>query len=122
MHTRRQTCPVVHFEIGSRDAGKLVGFYRALFGWSFDATDPAYPVVANTGEDGIGGGIMQLPDDVPSYVTVYVSVGDLDDTLRRAEELGGRTLVEPTKIRDIGEFAMVADPEGNVVGLFSVAR
>ncbi|WP_184823629.1 VOC family protein [Jiangella mangrovi] len=113
--------PVVHFEIGSRDAGRLAGFYRELFGWTFDETDPAYPVVADTGKDGMGGGIMQLPEDVPPYVTVYVSVENLDDTLRRAEELGASTIVKPTAIRDIGEFAMFTDPEGHVVGLFTTA-
>lgn len=110
---------VVHFEIGALDAGRLADFYRDLFGWEFDETDPAYPVMAGTGTDGLGGGIMQLPEDVPPYVTVYVSVDSLDDTLRRAEQLGGKTVVEPMKIRDIGEFAMITDPEGHVLGLFA---
>ncbi|WP_158602936.1 VOC family protein [Jiangella rhizosphaerae] len=48
-----------------------------------------------------------------------MSVDSLDDTLRRAEQLGGKTVVEPMKIRDIGEFAMITDPEGHVLGLFA---
>lgn len=111
---------VVHFEIGSRNAGRLAAFYHALFGWTFDMTDPAYPVVADT-DGGLGGGIMQLPADVPPYVTVYVSVENLADTLHRAEDVGGDTIVKPMRIRDIGEFAMFIDPEGHVLGLFAAA-
>ncbi|WP_157987557.1 VOC family protein [Jiangella endophytica] len=112
------THTVVHFEIGAENAGRLAAFYHALFGWTFDRTDPAYPVVADT-DGGVGGGIMQLPADVAPYVTVYVSVDDLAAMLHRAEDLGGSTVVKPTKIRDMGEFAMFTDPEGHVVGLFA---
>lgn len=111
---------VVHFEIGADDAGRLAAFYHDLFGWTFDVTDPAYPVVADT-DGGLGGGIMQLPADVPPYVTVYVSVENLADTLNRVEDLGGSTVVKPTRIRDIGEFAMFTDPEGHLIGLFTTA-
>ena len=47
-------------------------------------------------------------------------VDDLDAYLARAEELGGSRLVEPTKLPgDYGSFAILADPDGNAVGLWS---
>lgn len=108
--------PVVHFEIGARDSAALRDFYEQLFSWKFDTTDPNYSVTTEA-EGGIGGGIMQLQPGMPDYVTVYVGVADLAEALVRAAELGGGTVVEPTPIPNIGEFAMMRDPEGHVIGL-----
>lgn len=111
--------PVVHFEIGGRDGPKLRKFYEEMFAWRIDATDPSYGLVAEEA-GGIGGGIMQIREGMEPYVTVYVSVEDLVDALARAEQLGGHRVVEPTPIAGIGEFALVSDPEGNIVGLLRV--
>lgn len=56
-----------------------------------------------------------------SYLTVYVAVDDLDKYLKRAEELGGSTVLGPMPVRGIGAFAMLCDPDGNIVGLFREA-
>lgn len=109
---------VVHFEIGAQDAAKLRDFYGTLFGWQFDTTNPSYGLV-NATDEGIGGGIMQIREDMEPYVTVYVAVDDLSATLTRAEELGGARIVGPMPVPNVGEFAMFTDPEGHVIGLFS---
>jgi hypothetical protein len=62
--------------------------------------------------------MMQTPPHVPAYVTFYVDVDDLDKYLRRAQELGGSKVLGPMVIGRIGAFAMFADPDGNLVGLF----
>lgn len=110
------TNPVIHFEIGARDSATLREFYHRMFGWKFDTSDPNYSLVAST-NGGIGGGIMQLQEDIPDYVTVYVGVPDLAAALARATEFGGGTVVPPTLIPGVGEFAMLRDPEGHVIGL-----
>jgi uncharacterized protein len=111
--------PVVHFEIGAQDAAKLRAFYRDLFGWQFDLSDPGYGSIAET-DDGIGGGIMQIRETMAPYVTIYVAVDDLGATLDRVRELGGAEVVPPTPIPHTGEFAMFRDPQGHLIGLFSV--
>ncbi len=50
-------------------------------------------------------------------VTFYVQVDDLDAYLKKAESLGGRTVVPPTEIPNMVTFAMFSDPDGNAVGL-----
>jgi predicted enzyme related to lactoylglutathione lyase len=109
--------PVVHFEIAGADGERLVGFYRDLFGWDIQGSGPDY-WLATPGEGGIGGGIMQTRDEMPSYVTVYVSTDDLEGSLRRVGELGGETVVQPMEIPGVGFFAMFRDPSGNIIGLF----
>ena len=109
--------PIVHWEIGSKDAKKAQEFYSKLFDWQFDTGMPDYAMLAAQG-DGIGGGIMQTPAEAPPYVTFYVSVEDLAATLARAEGLGATTIVPPTPIPGTGAFAMFADPEGHMIGIF----
>lgn len=110
------TNAVVHFEIGAQDAAKIRRFYAELFGWRFDTTDPSYGVVEDT-DGGIGGGIMQISEKIPRYVTFYVATDDLSATLTHAEELGGARVLDPQPIPNVGEFAMFEDPEGHLIGL-----
>ncbi len=109
--------PIVHWEIAAKDAKKMREFYAALFDWPIDTTNPEYAMVQPQG-DGIGGGIMQSPPEAPPYVTIYVSVEDLAATLAKAESLGANTIVSPTPIPGMGAFAMFADPEGHMIGIF----
>jgi predicted enzyme related to lactoylglutathione lyase len=112
------TRPIVHFEIAGADISQTAEFYRELFGWRVGEEQMDGYRLVDTGEGSIGGGLMKTPPGVPAYVTVYVSVEDLEAALRRAEELGGKTMVEPMPIPGFGTFAMVGDPQGAMVGLF----
>jgi predicted enzyme related to lactoylglutathione lyase len=107
--------PVVHWEIGGRDLDALAAFYRDLFGWEAASLDPDYRLVNL--EPGIGGGLMRCRDDMPTYVTIYVAVDDLDATLTKATALGGAPLLPPTPIPGVGEFALFQDPAGNPIGI-----
>jgi predicted enzyme related to lactoylglutathione lyase len=111
--------PVVHWEIGARDAATLRRFYAALFDWEITG-DSDYGLVSPI-DEGIGGGILQTRQGMPSYVTFYVGVDDLETSLERATSLGGRTLVRPIPIPGVGAFAMFSDPEGNTIGLMNEA-
>ena len=116
--------PLTWFEILGPEPKALRDFYVELFGWqefadatseSPEAADYEYYQV-HTGEGGIDGGIGGTPDGKP-HVTLYASVDDLAKVLERAESLGGKTLMQPTKMANI-EFAQLMDPQGNVFGLF----
>jgi len=109
--------PVIHWEIGASDAAELRRFYAALFDWDITG-DAEYGLVSPV-DGGIGGGILQTHQGMPSYMTFYVGVDDLEAALARAADLGGTTLVTPTSIPGIGAFAMFSDPEGNVIGIMT---
>jgi predicted enzyme related to lactoylglutathione lyase len=113
--------PVVHFEIGATDAAKINEFYRQMFDWSIDTSMPGYGLIAATGGGGIGGGILQTREGMPPYLTFYVAVDDLAAALVKAESLGGKTIVPPTPIPNVGAFAMFEDPEGHMIGLMKEA-
>jgi predicted enzyme related to lactoylglutathione lyase len=111
--------PVVHFEIHGKDAKKLQDFYAALFDWQIDANNPMSYGMVSPGiggpEAGVGGGITASP--TAPFVTVYVQVASLDDTLRQVESMGGKTVMPPMDVPDGPTIAMFSDPEGNVIGL-----
>ena len=113
--------PVVHFEICGKDHKKMKEFYGNLFEWEcndFGDGSVPYALVSAAGEKSIGGGLMATDGNIPTYLTFYVQVDDLQKYLDKAEEMGGKTVHPPTPIPGVGSSAMFTDPDGNLVGLF----
>jgi len=112
--------PVVHFEIGTRQGDKSKQFYSELFGWNIESHGPANMINTGSGE-GIQGNIA-VPDQEPkSYVTFYVQVDDINQSLAKAEKLGGKVLVPASDVPGMGQFAWFADLDGNAIGLWKSA-
>jgi predicted enzyme related to lactoylglutathione lyase len=112
--------PVVHFEIGCKDKAKTQDFYAELFDWKMEPYGPA--AMISTGQTaGIQGHINSLGHEPHNYVLVYVQVDDLQAYLDRAGKLGGKTLITPTEVPGMGNFAWLTDPEGTIVGLWKPA-
>ena len=110
--------PIVHFEIASPNLDRATEFYRELFDWDVGEERMDGYRLVQTAEGSIGGGLLRTPEGVFPYVSVYVGVTDLRETLRMAEELGGKVIVEPMPVPGVGEFAMFQDPDGVMMGLF----
>ena len=108
--------PVVHFEIGCQDKGKTEEFYAKLFDWRLEPYGPASMIDTGAGT-GINGHLTELGHEPHKYTIIYVQVDDLQASLDKAVELGGKALVPPVDI-PTGSFAWFADPAGNPVGLW----
>lgn len=107
---------VIHFEVVGPDGAALQDFYRSLFDWTVDASNPmSYGIVAG-GNGGIGGGISASQDG-GAMVTFYVQVDDLQAALDKAGELGGQTVMPPMDVPGGPSIALFKDPQGNTVGL-----
>ncbi|MGE3857246.1 MAG: VOC family protein [Dehalococcoidia bacterium] len=68
-----------------------------------------------------GAGIMRKTAEMgpmPNVWGVYFEVADCDATVERARELGATILNPPTDIMP-GRFAMIADPQGAVLGVIT---
>ena len=107
---------IMHFEVMGKDPAKLQKFYSAAFGWKVEPGKPPTYGRVEAG-NGVTGGIGQ--NDVPNTpnVTFYIGVQDLDASLRKIEEGGGRTVLAPTDVHGEAKIALFADPDGNVIGL-----
>lgn len=107
---------VTHFEIVGQDRKLLESFYGDLFGWTMqDMPEANYAMVQKEGE-GIAGGIGQSQSGGPGHVTFYVTTDDPQAALDKAEALGGRTVMPVTELPQV-TIALLADPEGHVIGL-----
>jgi predicted enzyme related to lactoylglutathione lyase len=115
--------PVVHFEVVGRDGEKLQSYYAELFDWNVNAdNEMKYGLVdrqENLSSDGtgIGGGIGQGPEGYGGHVTFYVEVPNVEESLAKAESLGGTRVMGPETIMDRLVLGQFTDPEGNVIGL-----
>jgi hypothetical protein len=103
--------PVVHWEMVARDPGRQAAFYRQLFNWKI-GDGPIMQIGPGLGgpEPGPAGHFRQ--GDRPG-VTLYVQVRELAASLRLAEELGGRIVLELLQVPNGPTLAAVEDPEGN---------
>lgn len=123
--------PVVHFEIVGKDPTLLRKYFGELFGWQFDVPSPVAREVSApdnygfvdliTSKDGTGirGGVGG-GQDYESHALFYVGVQDVEEALRRAEELGGTRVMGPVTSPNglvVGHFT---DPEGTLIGVAGV--
>jgi len=107
--------PVVHFEIRSEDPDQTRAFFGDLFGWTYpEGGLPGYSYV-ETGAQTIPGGIGPVQGG-SELVTFFVGVDDIEASLAAAKKLGGRVVQEPVGVPGV-TFALIADPQGHVVGL-----
>ena len=117
--------PVVHFEVIGKDGKALQDYYSQLFGWEIDADNEMnYGLIDRAGNQseagiGIGGGIAGGPEGYDGHVTFYVEVPDVEESLAKAESLGGSRVFGPEKIMDSMILGQFTDPEGHLIGLMT---
>ena len=106
------------------DAEQVRDFYRAVVGWK------AEPVAM----DGYDDFNMTGPDDgeplagichargsnaeLPAQWLMYITVADLDESIQRCTEMGGKVLDGPRTLGD-GRACVIQDPAGAVAALYS---
>lgn len=108
---------VIHLEIVGKDQKALQSFYSELFGWKLDTNNPSGYGMTSSADTGIVVGIGASHDGGAGHVTGYVRVADIDATLAKATELGGTVIMPKFDAGPNAVLALVADPEGHVLGL-----
>jgi len=111
--------PIVHVEFATENPKATGQFLADLFGWRID-TMPSFEYVMFQPGSGPGGGLSGVDNELyrPGEALVYVGTDDIDATLARAMELGGKTLMPKTEIPGTGWFAIFNDPSGARLALF----
>jgi len=112
--------PVTWFEVMGSDAARTQRFYADLFGWTVGGGDAGAPPgygMADTGAGhGIQGGLGSSTDS--HWATIYASVPDVEQTLAKAESLGGSRIYGPMAVDDHMQTGAFRDPAGNVFGVY----
>lgn len=107
--------PVVYFEIQARDADSLSVFYKELFNWDIgDGFIRQIPPGIGGPENGIGG---HMRTGNRPGITLFIQVKDLEASLQRAVDLGGKKTSDRFDIPGGASLAGIEDPEGNSITL-----
>ena len=108
---------VIHFEIVGKDQKALQGFYGDLFGWKLNTDNPGGYGMSDPAQTGLVVGVGSTPDGSAGHVTGYIAVADINATLAKASSLGGSVVMPKFSPDGNAQLALVADPEGHVLGL-----
>ena len=110
---------LIWYELMTPDAEASKNFYHSVVGWRIgDPVDEyqGYRMIGR-GDGGFAGGVLPLTEEMqqhgarPTWLG-YVGVDDTDAAVASIEQAGGKTLMPPTDISNVGRIAMVADPQG----------
>ena len=113
------------FEIPVTDLARATAFYGRMLGLTqfrheMGGGNPMAVFPYDQAVHGVGGALVCNPHLQPSAsgAIVYLNAGqDLAGAVERAQAAGGRVVMPVTDIGDPGHIALVADSEGNVMGL-----
>lgn len=112
-------------ELITTDLASAREFYGELLGWTFAETTTIYGdtyLTALKGETAVGGMMLKagnVPEDVAPCWDPYVTVDDVDAAAERVESLGGRLVLPPTEIANVGRFCVIHDAQGISLNLIT---
>ena len=125
---------VTHFEIPTDDKAKSKEFYSEVFAWQIAdvpvqmgggtgsytvattaETDPTTQLPTEPGA--INGAIVDREGRITAPV-ITVTVDSVEDCLQKVTSAGGEIIEGRHEIENMGSYAYVADPAGNVIGLW----
>jgi predicted enzyme related to lactoylglutathione lyase len=109
----------IWYELMTPDPEGAKAFYDAVVGWDIGpavAEFNGYRMIGRS--DGkSAGGVMPLTEEMqqhgarPTWLG-YLSVEDVDQAVGAIESAGGKVLMPPFEIPNVGRIAMVTDPQG----------
>src|SRR5215467_4090074 len=116
----------VWYELLAQDPKAAIDFYTDVVGWKTQPFGEVSDYVMWVGEQGPLGGVMKLPEEaskmgMPPHWMAHVQVENVDTAASLVKKLGGKVYKEPTDIPTVGRFAIIADPQGAIVSIFTPA-
>lgn len=112
-------------ELATSDQKGAVTFYRSVLGWSVNdqpiGPTETYSMFQQHGKDAAAAYTMR-PEErqsgAPPHWNAYVSVKNVDEMTKKAEQLGAKVLAPPFDVMDAGRMAVLQDPTGAVFQLW----
>lgn len=110
-------------ELMTSDASAAKTFYTRLFGWGVNELpmgEGQFYSMMQLGGKNVGA-IYQRDKDhqhVPPHWACYVAVSNVDESAKKVVELGGKTLMPPFDVFDVGRMTFAVDPTGATLGLW----
>jgi predicted enzyme related to lactoylglutathione lyase len=110
---------VWHEQVSS-DPGQAQDFYTQLFGWGTETFKPGetdYTMIAANGKmhGGFGKALEGAP---PPHWLSHVRVENVDETIEKAKQAGGKVSFGPEEMGEVGRMAIINDPQGAHVAIY----
>jgi predicted enzyme related to lactoylglutathione lyase len=109
-------------ELMSTDVEGAIPFYSEMFNWKIKQADSDMPYFMATVNGQEVSGLMQTPPEangMPSMWGAYVTVDDVNTRAKQAESLGGKIIMAPRDIPNVGRFCVISDPQGAMLSLIT---
>jgi len=113
-------------ELMTTDVDAAKEFYGKLFGWKHEdmPTNDMIYTMAKAGDTEVAG-IMAMPaeaGDMPPMWGAYVTVDDVEASAKQVEALGGKVVIAPQDIPEVGRFCVICDPQGAALSLITYLK
>ncbi len=124
----RDTAPIgapCWVDLATSDADRARAFYSEVLGWSAEEPEPEFGGYFNYTRDGtrVAGCVPIMPDsDVEDVWSVYLATDDAARTVDAAAAGGGKVVVTPMQVGDLGTMAVITDVAGARVGVWQPGR
>jgi predicted enzyme related to lactoylglutathione lyase len=107
---------------GAPNLDSTGSFYSTVFGWNIspsNLSDDLYWAFSS-GPNDLSGAFDSRKDATKTGILLYLKVDDIQETLRKVKNYGGHVVQEKSRVGgDFGFFAIIRDPSGNSVGVWS---
>jgi uncharacterized protein len=114
-------------ELVSPDIETATAFYAELLGVTWEDTPMAedsilasYKTLQVEGR-AVAGALPPPMEGLPPHWNVYFNVSDVEESVAKAEALGGKTMAPAFDVPDVGRLAMLADPHGGIFWLMGTS-
>jgi predicted enzyme related to lactoylglutathione lyase len=122
--TNTNTGRFVWYELLTSDVPGAIAFYTETVGWKTQAWETG-DYTMFVGSQGPLGGLTRLPEaakqmGAPPYWQANIEVANVDETIDKVKQLGGKVF-HAEDVPTVGRLAIIADPQGAVVAVFTPA-
>lgn len=116
-------------DLATNDQDAAKKFYGSLFGWGWEDNDMGngqfYSMAQLKGHTAAGV-FTQPPDEdrnvIPPHWNTYITVNDVDATVKKVIPAGGSVMAEPFDVFDSGRMALVTDPTGGIIAFWQPVK
>ena len=121
---RMQTGRVDWVDLTVPNAGDIMRFYRSVVGWTTTEVDMGgysdWCMNAPAEGDSVAGvcHARGINADLPPVWLIYITVADLDESIKRCLKMGGIVKAGPRHMAAQGRYCVIQDPAGAYAALF----
>lgn len=109
-------------DVTTPDVDVAKRFYGDLFGWTFGVSGPEFGnyVMCLKDDHRVAGISPPVPglEGLPSAWSIYLASADVEETARRVDRAGGKTMLGPMDIPGSGRMLFGFDPAGAAFGVW----